>query len=153
MRSEDPTCDINPYKLTSGCEYFVLGVEAENFRVINDGGELILYPRDLFDVSDASIPPDWLRQEDEDGDVFCGPSATLEPGFFEDFFWSSGDSEAQDAAQKVLNAILDAVLEKVEGIDRAVLKCDIDRLLNYERRLTKQIKSRRATKDPGCRHE
>jgi|WetSurMetagenome_2_1015567.scaffolds.fasta_scaffold264314_2 hypothetical protein len=40
-------------------EYFVIGIGQEDFRIVDDAGEPILYPKGLFDIVDPSLPAGW----------------------------------------------------------------------------------------------
>jgi hypothetical protein len=72
--------------LTFGQPYVVIGVEADEFRILNDAGNPFLYPPSLFAVVDAREPADWVSEEGEDGERYAYPPPLNEPGFFEDFF-------------------------------------------------------------------
>ena len=70
--------------------------------MINDVGEPILYPKELFDVIDRLIPPNWQFREFAEGEYFLDPVATGRPGFYEEFFFSDGDRDAQVKADHAL---------------------------------------------------
>ena len=72
--------------LTPGQPYVVIGVEADDYRILNDAGRPYLYPRGLFEVLDAREPGDWLSELGEDGERYAYPAPLNDPGFFEDFF-------------------------------------------------------------------
>jgi len=72
--------------LTSGQPYVVIGIEADDFRLLNDRGSPYLYPRRLFTVVDPSEPDDWVDEHGEDGERYAYPPALNKAGFFEDFF-------------------------------------------------------------------
>ena len=72
--------------LSPNQSYFVIGIEADDFRMLNDSGKPYLYPRALFDVIDAEQPVDWITEFGEDGEQYAYPAALNAPGFFEDFF-------------------------------------------------------------------
>ena len=42
--------------LTPGQNYAVIGVEADDFRLLNDRGQPYLYPHQLFDIVDPLEP-------------------------------------------------------------------------------------------------
>ena len=44
--------------LTLGQEYVVIGVEADEFRILNDAGRPFLYPPRLFALVDSREPAD-----------------------------------------------------------------------------------------------
>jgi hypothetical protein len=72
--------------LTPGQQYLVLGIEADDFRILNDHGCPYLYPREIFDVTDSREPEDWLSEAGEDDERYAYPPQLDTPGFFEDFF-------------------------------------------------------------------
>jgi hypothetical protein len=72
--------------LTSGQPYEVIGIEADDLRILNDAGRPFLYPRDLFSLVDAREPADWITELGEDGERYSYPPALNKAGFFEDFF-------------------------------------------------------------------
>src|SRR6266496_4292778 len=72
--------------LTIGQPYVVIGIEAGDFRLLNDRGCPYLYPRRLFSVVDASEPEDWVEERGEYGERYAYPPALNRAGFFEDYF-------------------------------------------------------------------
>lgn len=72
--------------LTVGQLYDVIGIEADDFRILNDAGRPFLYSADLFSVVDAREPNDWVTEVGEDGERYSYPPPLNKPGFFEDFF-------------------------------------------------------------------
>jgi hypothetical protein len=72
--------------LTAGQVYVVIGIEADDLRLLNDQGRPFLYPVALFEVVDAKEPPDWINEFGEQGERYAYPPALNMVGFFEDFF-------------------------------------------------------------------
>ena len=72
--------------LTPGQDYAVIGVEADDFRLLNDRGQPYLYPHQLFDIVDSHEPEDWVTEIGEDGERYAYPPPLNVCGFFEDFF-------------------------------------------------------------------
>src|SRR5262249_47056943 len=72
--------------LITGQLYAVLGIEADQFRILNDAGRPFLYPSHLFSVVDAREPTDWVTEIGEDGERYSYPAPLNGPGFFEDYF-------------------------------------------------------------------
>lgn len=72
--------------LTAGQRYVVIGIEADDFRILNDQGRPFLYPAALFEVVDAKEPSDWVNEFGEQGERYAYPPALNMVGFFEDFF-------------------------------------------------------------------
>ena len=46
--------------LTAGQPYVVIGIEADEFRILNDAGRPFLYPPHLFVLVDEREPEDWV---------------------------------------------------------------------------------------------
>ncbi len=72
--------------LTPGLSYVVIGIEADDFRILNDQGRPYLYPARLFEIIDPSKPRDWVTERGEDGESYAYPQPLNAAGFFEDFF-------------------------------------------------------------------
>ncbi|MBK1704585.1 hypothetical protein CKO40_08545 [Halochromatium glycolicum] len=72
--------------LSANQPYFVIGIEADDFRILNDSGKPYLYPAAFFEVIDSQQPADWLTEFGDDGERYAYPAALNAPGFFEDFF-------------------------------------------------------------------
>jgi len=72
--------------LTPGQHYVVIGIEAGDFRLLNDHGRPYLYPSSLFKMVDLHEPSDWVTEYGEDGERYAYPSVLNRCGFFEDFF-------------------------------------------------------------------
>lgn len=82
LREQDPRYP----DLTPDQPYVVLGIEADDLRILNDQGRPFLYPRDLFTVIDAREPDDWVNELGEDNERYAYPPPLNGSGFFEDFF-------------------------------------------------------------------
>jgi hypothetical protein len=72
--------------LTPGQPYVVIGIEGDEFRILNDAGRPYLYPPGAFTVIDAREPEDWVMEYGDDGERYAYPAPLNHPGFFEDFF-------------------------------------------------------------------
>ena len=72
--------------------YFVIGIEAGDYRILNDFGKPYLYPPHLFEIVDSREPSMWITEYGDDGERYSYPPGLHEPGFFEDYF--DGKSEA-----------------------------------------------------------
>jgi hypothetical protein len=73
-------------ELTPQQPYAVIGIEADDFRLLNDRGQPYLYPHQLFKVVDPHEPDDWITEYGEDGERYASPPPLHTCGFFEDFF-------------------------------------------------------------------
>jgi len=72
--------------LTPGQPYAVIGIEADDFRILNNQGQPYLYPSEIFDAVDAREPDDWVVEIGQDGERYAYPPPLNAIGFFEDFF-------------------------------------------------------------------
>ena len=64
----------------------VIGIEADDLRILDDAGRPYLYPSRLFAVIDRWEPTDWVTEFGSDGERYAYPPPLNKPGFFEDFF-------------------------------------------------------------------
>lgn len=64
----------------------MIGIEADDLRILNDAGRPFLYPYRLFILVDSQEPSDWLTEYGEEGERYSYPPPLNKPGFFEDFF-------------------------------------------------------------------
>ncbi|MCL5271423.1 MAG: hypothetical protein M1457_12925 [bacterium] len=69
----------------------MIGIEANDYRILDDSGKPYLYAADLFEVVDSQEPSDWVTEVGEEGERYDYPPMMNKPGFFEDFF----DGDAQ----------------------------------------------------------
>jgi hypothetical protein len=105
--------------ISPGKEYLVYGLSLPQnstvygrvllCEVIDDDGNLISTPIDIFEVTDRQIPAIW-RAESRDGSFFLWPETFLRKFFFDDL--SEGDPETIDAFRVVREAIEDANEDK-----------------------------------------
>ena len=72
--------------LTPEQQYVVIGIEADEFRLLNDQGRPYLYPGELFEIVDRHEPNDWISALGDEGERYAYPQPLNESGFFEDFF-------------------------------------------------------------------
>ena len=107
---EDPS-NSTPW-LTVGNLYDVIGIEADDFRIMNDVGEPCLYEAHLFSVEDAEEPEEWATSYGEEGERYSYPPQLGEPGFVED--WHDGDARAKRTLTQYLRAKMMRSLEHGE---------------------------------------
>jgi len=93
--------------LTPGQPYVVIGIEADELRILNDAGRPYLYSPKIFQVIDPHEPADWVIESGEDGERYAYPIPLNEPGFFEDFF--DGKPKAVGIFWRVVNQRLATV--------------------------------------------
>lgn len=87
--------------LTPEAPYLVIGVEADDYRVLNDEGRPYLYPAELFEIEDPSEPEDWVEEHGDDAERYAYPPPLAAIGFFEDFF--DAKKEAVTTFWRVVN--------------------------------------------------
>lgn len=80
--------------LTADLPYMVIGIEAGDYRLLNDQGRPYLYPSELLEVLDAREPEDWVREVGDDQERYAYPPAFNAAGFFEDFFDAKAEAVA-----------------------------------------------------------
>jgi hypothetical protein len=71
--------------LAVGNTYEVIGIEADDYRIVDDENEPIIFDRACFDVVDSSEPAFWVSMID-DGVQYAYPPEWMRAGFFEDYF-------------------------------------------------------------------
>jgi hypothetical protein len=84
--------------------YFVIGIEADDYRILNDMGRPYLYPADLFEIVDGKEPGNWITEYGEEGERYSYPVPLKAPGFFEDYF--DGKAEAFSRFWQTINSRL-----------------------------------------------
>ena len=87
--------------LTPDQPYFVIGIEADDYRILNDSGKPYLYPPHLFEIVDPREPSIWTTEYGEDGERYSYPPELNEAGFFEDYF--DGKQQARSHFWHVIN--------------------------------------------------
>lgn len=70
--------------LTVGCEYVVLGIESDWYRILDDSGSPVLFEPSCFSISDPSEPSFWQSSIGECGERYAYLPAWNKAGFFED---------------------------------------------------------------------
>lgn len=90
--------------LTPDQPYFVIGIEADDYRILNDSGKPYLYPSHLFEVIDPREPKTWITEYGDEGERYSYPPVLNEAGFFEDYF--DGKDEALSKFWHAINTRL-----------------------------------------------
>jgi hypothetical protein len=85
--------------LTPNQPYFVIGIEADDYRILNDHGKPYLYRSRLFKVIDSNEPNNWITEYGDDGERYSYPPELNEVGFFEDYF----DWQKEELARRKAN--------------------------------------------------
>jgi hypothetical protein len=94
--------------LTPKRDYHVIGIEADDLRILNDCGRPYLYSAALFKVVDDRYGDDWQVYQGDEGETYAYPPQLAEPGFFEDYF--DGKPEAVAAFWQTVNQHLAAAV-------------------------------------------
>jgi hypothetical protein len=82
-----PNKDSRSFRhLSKEKEYYVIGLDHESFRVVDDKGDPVLFPRNVFDIVDESVPQDWIWDWFSEDEFYASPPELHAPGFYEDFF-------------------------------------------------------------------
>lgn len=71
--------------MTIGQIYEVIGIEGDDFRIINDENLPYLYDPEQFEIVDLNAPLFWVTEYGEDGERYSYPKEWMDPGFFEDY--------------------------------------------------------------------
>ena len=87
--------------LTVNQPYCVIGIEANDYRLLNDYGKPYLYPSELFQIIDFREPNDWITEYGDDGERYSYPPSLNKVGFFEDYF--DGEKKAISLFWNIVN--------------------------------------------------
>lgn len=71
------------HSLTVDREYEVIGICCNDYQLLDDDCEPILYDAICFEVTDPSEPPFWITKYGEEGERYSHPPGWNVPGFFE----------------------------------------------------------------------
>jgi hypothetical protein len=86
LKSNWMKLDKHKHQLTLSKIYYVIGIEANSYRIINDNEEPILYPPIIFDIIDKTEPEEWITEYGNDGERYSYPKELNRVGFFEEYF-------------------------------------------------------------------
>jgi hypothetical protein len=104
-RRERRYCD-----LTADRPYVVIGIEADDLRILNDEGRPFLYPARIFRVIDRRESDDWISEVGEEGERYAYAPPLNGVGFFENFF--DGNKRAVRTFWRVVNDQLAVALAR-----------------------------------------
>jgi hypothetical protein len=91
----------NKYKnLNPKMIYEVIGIEGDDFRIINNDNEPCLYSLKLFRIVNKKEPEFWVNEFGEGGERHSYPKAINTPGFFDAFF--NGDKKTNNNFETIL---------------------------------------------------
>ncbi len=88
------------HDLSVGDVYEVIGIEAGDYRLLNDAGDPLLFSPEIFEVVDPTRPAHWVC-EPIDGVEYAYSPELGAPGFFEDYH--DGDPQAVRTFNRYLN--------------------------------------------------
>ena len=74
------------HNMTIGEIYEVIGIEADNYRIVCNKSEPYLYEPTQFEIIDDTKPSFWVSEYGEDGELYAYPFAWFNNYFFEDYF-------------------------------------------------------------------
>jgi hypothetical protein len=86
IKKQSAIDDYQIHSLTLNNVYEVLGIEADDYRIIDEDNEPYLFPPDCFEIVDNSIPAFWKTEYGEDKERYSYPPRWFSVGFFEDYF-------------------------------------------------------------------
>lgn len=108
-------------ELTVGNRYRVLEICSDSYRVIDDLGDPVLYPRRAFEAPDAPIPASWLQRRLDDA-LYAGPRELSEPRHLWEL-WHDGDAQIRSRVGTYLRS-LTHVLAAVETSPNTFYRID-----------------------------
>jgi hypothetical protein len=83
LRNPDAPDGRHVESLTVGSEYDVLGIECDNYRLLDDLGEPVRFDPGGFEVVDPQEPIFWVSEVGDQGERYDYPPGWRVPGFFE----------------------------------------------------------------------
>lgn len=95
MRVVPLKVDDEFWSLTLGQEYVVIGLDHESYRIVDNKGEPILFPKEGFKILDDTIPADWVWKRYSEDEYYADPPALSRPGFYEDYFDGKAEAKKQ----------------------------------------------------------
>ena len=75
----------NSKSMTYGKIYEVIGIDCNDYRIINDEDDPCLYDNSKCEVLENFEPDFWVKEVDKDGDIYAYPFSWSGVGFFEDY--------------------------------------------------------------------
>ncbi|GJM26530.1 MAG: hypothetical protein DHS20C16_29450 [Phycisphaerae bacterium] len=83
--NQDPEDERKYWSLTVGLQYEVIGISADNYRILDDTGDPVIFNQLCFEIMDPSEPDFWEVSFGDGGERYANPPEWHKPGFFEDF--------------------------------------------------------------------
>jgi hypothetical protein len=83
-----------------GQEYVVLTLHIDpsghvQVRIVDNDKTPSVWPSEMFETTDETLPPNWVARLDPDGLLEFGPHEWLRKGFWEDYFDYVPEARAQ----------------------------------------------------------
>jgi hypothetical protein len=83
------------WSLTLGREYVVIGLDHESFRLVDNKGEPILFPKEGLKILDTTIPEDWMWKRYSEDEYYADPPELGRQGFYDDYFDGKAEASKQ----------------------------------------------------------
>jgi hypothetical protein len=99
--------------LTLGREYEVIGIEANDFRLINNMCEPILYDACCFEITDSTEPEFWKSCFGDQGERYAYPPDWNARGYFED--WHDGVVAVKSHFRDTLERLYPWTIKAIDG--------------------------------------
>lgn len=80
------------HNLSNKSVYEVVGIEADDYRIIDDHNDPFLFERKRFKVVDKKEPSFWINEYGQDNERYSYPKEWNRVGFFEDYFDGKRDA-------------------------------------------------------------
>lgn len=77
--------DAHGVSLIQGNDYHVVGIYARYFRIVDESGDPVLYPKSYFSELEATIPAGWVFHHYCEEQYTCYPKEFSARGFFEGY--------------------------------------------------------------------
>ena len=90
-------------ELTVGNRYRVIQICDDSFRVVDDLGDPVLFPRRAFEAPEGPIPATWVELHEDDA-LYAGPRELSEPRYFWEL-WHDGDPTIRTRFSLYLRAL------------------------------------------------
>ncbi|MCS7466798.1 hypothetical protein NZK35_09100 [Stieleria sp. ICT_E10.1] len=75
----------NTPSLVQGHDYHLIGIDDTHYRIIDESGDPVLYPKNYFLDEDVSPPEEWVFRDYGDGEYVYLVPALSARGFYEDY--------------------------------------------------------------------
>jgi hypothetical protein len=94
--------EIKKHNLCQNTVYEVIGIEANDFRIVDNENKPYLYRPLLFKIINKNEPDFWITEYGDEGERYSYPIKINKPGFFENLF--NDDIRAKQTFENVLKS-------------------------------------------------